>query len=67
LSTKILAVLPKAKLDEIERCTQGGCTVLMTLGPLPDCQLVQLSLREREGQMTVIASLGTFKHEPRVV
>ena len=58
LSTKILAGLPQAEIDALERATKQGAKLLIQLGPLPDCQRIELVLLEREGQRSVIASLG---------
>ena len=58
LSTKMLASLQQPELDALERATKQGGIVLMQLGPLPDCQRVELVLREREGATHVIASMG---------
>jgi len=59
LSTKMLADLPQAELDALERATKQGGKLLLQLGPLPDCQRVEIVLLEREGARHIIASLGT--------
>lgn len=58
IATKMMAELPQPELDAIERATRQGGMVLMQLGPLPDCQRVELVLREREGATHVIAAMG---------
>jgi len=58
LSSRMLGELPQAEIDAIERATKQGAMLLVTLGPLPDCQRVELVLREREGAQHVIASIG---------
>jgi hypothetical protein len=58
ISTHMLAALPQAMQDELERGTRQGGLLLLQLGPLPDCQRVELVLREREGATHVIASIG---------
>lgn len=58
LATKMLAELPQGMQGELERGTRQGGKLLMQLGPLPDCQRVELVLLEREGAQHVIASIG---------
>lgn len=58
LSTKMLAALQPAELEALDKATKAGAIVLMTLGPLPDCQRVELMLREREGAMHTLAAIG---------
>ena len=58
LATKMLAQLPQSEQDAIEGAAKHGGIVLMRLGPLPDCQRVELVRREREGATPVIASMG---------
>ena len=58
LSTKMLAGLQPAELEALDKATKAGAIVLMTLGPLPDCQRVELMLREREGATHVLAAIG---------
>lgn len=58
ISTRILGELPQAELDALERATKQGGILLMQLGPLPDCQRIELVMREREGATHVIASIG---------
>ena len=60
LATKMLAELPQGMQDELERGTKQGGKLLMQLGPLPDCQRVELVLREREGATHVIAAMGAL-------
>ena len=47
LSTKMIAKLRPGK-------------IIMELGALPDCQRVDLTLVEHEGQRTVIATIGAI-------
>lgn len=58
LSTKMLASLPQAMRDELERGTKQGGKLLLQLGPLPDCQRIEIVLLEREGVRHIIASMG---------
>jgi len=58
LSTKMLAALQPGELEALENATKGGAIVLLQLGPLPDCQRVELLLREREGAQHVLAAIG---------
>ena len=58
LSTKMLATQSKEQISYLERATKQGAQLLIQLGPLPDCQRIELVLLEREGQRSVIASLG---------
>ena len=60
LGTRMLAELPQGMQDELERGTKQGGMLLMQLGPLPDCQRVELVLREREGATHVIAAMGAL-------
>ena len=56
----MLAQLPQGMLDELERGIKQGGKLLMQLGPLPDCQRVELLLREQEGATHVIAAIGAL-------
>ena len=58
LSTKMLASLPQAEIDALERATKQGGKLVLELGPLPDCQRIELTLLEREGARHIVASLG---------
>lgn len=58
LSTKMLAELPQAEIDALERATRQGGKLLLQLGPLPDCQRIEIVLLEREGARHIIATLG---------
>ena len=58
LSTKMAAAMQPAELEALDKATKQGAIVLMTLGPLPDCQRVELMLREREGTTHVLAAIG---------
>ena len=62
LSTKMLASLPQAEIDALGRATKQGGKLLLQLGPMPDCQRIEIVLLEREGARHIIASLGV-SHE----
>ena len=58
LSTKMLAKLRPDQTAWLENAVRHGGKIIMELGALPDCQRVDLTLVEHEGQRTVVASLG---------
>ena len=59
LSTKMLAALQPGELEAVDKATKAGAVVMLQLGPLPDCQRVELLLREREGRTHTLASIGS--------
>jgi len=58
MATKMLASLQPGETELLENATKQGGILLMQLGPLPDCQRIELVMREREGASHVIASIG---------
>jgi len=62
LSTKMIAALQDGEIESIENATKSGAIVLLQLGPLPDCQRVEIVLQEREGARHVLAAIGA-RHE----
>lgn len=59
VSTKLLATLQQGEIDALESASKAGAILLLQLGPLPDCQRVELVLREREGATHILASIGS--------
>ena len=59
LSTQMIAKLRPAQTAWLENAVRHGGKIIMELGALPDCQRVDLTLVEHEGQRTVVASIGT--------
>ena len=60
LSTKMLAKLRPDQTAWLENAVRHGGKIIMELGALPDCQRVDLTLVEHEGQRTVIATIGAI-------
>lgn len=60
LSTKMMATLQPGEIDALEKATKAGAVVTLQLGPLPDCQRIELLLREREGSTHILASIGSY-------
>lgn len=57
LSTQMLAAMPQVEIDAMARAVKHGARILMQLGPLPDCGLVELTLLEREGKRHCLCKL----------
>jgi hypothetical protein len=60
LSTQMIAKLRPAQTAWLENAVRHGGKIIMELGALPDCQRVDLTLVEHEGQRTVIATIGAI-------
>jgi len=58
LSTKMIAALQHGEVEALEKATKCGAIVLLQLGPLPDCQRVEILMQEREGTRHVLAAIG---------
>jgi hypothetical protein len=58
MATKMIAALQPNETEVLENATKQGGILLLQLGPLPDCQRIELVMREREGASHVIASIG---------
>lgn len=58
ISTRMLASLQPNETEVLENAIRHGGALLLQLGPLPDCQRIELVMREREGATHVIASIG---------
>jgi len=58
LATKMIATLQDGEIESIENATKSGAIILLQLGPLPNCQRVELLLREREGALHTLAAIG---------
>ena len=60
LSTQMIAKLRPDQTAWLENAVRHGGKIIMELGALPDCQRVDLTLVEHEGQRTVIATIGAI-------
>ena len=58
IATKMIASLNPEETEWLEHAVKSGGKITLELGALPDCQKVELLLREHEGQRTVLASIG---------
>ncbi len=58
IGTKLMATLQEGELEAVDKATKAGAVVLLQMGPLPDCQRIELLLREREGKTHILASIG---------
>ena len=59
IGTKLMATLQQGEIEAVDKATKAGAVVMLQLGPLPDCQRVELLLREREGRTHTLASIGS--------
>lgn len=58
LATRMLSALQPGEREALENAAKSGAILNLQLGPFPDCQRIELILREREGATHVIASIG---------
>jgi len=58
LATKMIATLQDGEIVALEKATKSGAIILLRLGPMPNCERVELLLREREGAQHVLAAIG---------
>ena len=59
ISTKLIAQLDTEQQAYLQAAIDGGARLTLEVGPLPDANLIQLTLIEREGTRTSVASLHT--------
>ena len=56
VATSLLAVMPEANAEYLERAIGAGGRIVLELGPLPDMRRVSLAVVEPEGNRVIVCT-----------